>query len=253
MELLPLRRDLTYGPVNSRRLGRSLGVNLFPAARKVCSFDCIYCQYGRTRERTLCAAPDDVAPAADVLEAVQLALRADPTIEYVTFSGVGEPTLHPAFPWLVDGIRRLREEMGHRARLAVLSNSSTLGRPEVFAALFRVDAPIMKLDAGDADTLNAVNAPVAGVRMETIIEALAELGGPILQALFVDGPVSNARGAALQAWLGAVRRIRPRSVQVYSTDRAVPETSVRPVAPQTLQRIAAEVRTAGAEATAYWR
>jgi len=252
MTILRLQDRITYGPVFSRRLGRSLGVNLLPADRKVCTFNCIYCHYGYA---TPVASSEGIEfPLTDwVLAAVEESIRRYPYADYLTFSGNGEPTLHPQFPEIVAGVRRLLDGMTHRLRFAILSNSTTAHRPEIREALALFDAPILKLDAGDAATFAALNRPAPGVNLERIVEGLKGIPGLITQTVFVDGKVSNVRGEPFEAWLAALAEIRPVHVQVYSTDRPVPDAGVERVPSAELRRIAEEVqRRTGLQATAYW-
>jgi wyosine [tRNA(Phe)-imidazoG37] synthetase (radical SAM superfamily) len=253
MALLALQPGIIYGPVLSRRLGRSLGINLLPADRKLCSFDCVYCHYGRTEIKTLSPEERYFPGVEQVLEAVEQALRVYPEVDYITFSGNGEPTLHPQFPAIVSAVRRLRDELRPAARLAILSNSTTVHRPQVREALSTFDAPIMKLDAGDPATLASINCPAAAVQLEHIVEGLKGIPGLIVQSVLVDGKVTNARGAALEAWLAALAEIGPAQVQIYSTDRPVPEAGVERVLPFVLRRIAEEAtQRTGLQVNAYW-
>lgn len=252
MTILRLQDRITYGPVFSRRLGRSLGVNLLPTDRKVCTFNCIYCHYG-------CATPvispiGIEFPSTDqVLEAVDEFARQYPYADYVTFSGNGEPTLHPRFPEIVAAVRRLLDGMTHRLQLALLSNGTTAYRPEIREALVLFDTPILKLDAGDAATLAALNRPAPGVSLEHIVEGLKGVPGLITQTVLVGGRVSNVRGEPFEAWLATLAEIRPAQVQIYSTDRPVPDTGVERVPPAELQRIAGEIeQRTGLKVTAYW-
>lgn len=252
MTILRLQDCITYGPVFSRRLGRSLGVNLLPTDRKVCTFNCIYCYSGHATP--VASAAGFEFPLTDwVLAAVEDIVRRYPYADYLTFSGNGEPTLHPQFSEIVAGVRHLLDRMTHRLRFAILSNGTTAYRPEIREALALFDAPILKLDAGDAATLAALNRPAPGVSLERIVEGLKGIPGLITQTVFVDGRVSNVRGEPFEAWLAALAEIRPTHVQVYSTDRPVPDAGVERVPSAELRRIAGEVeRRTGLQATAYW-
>jgi len=244
MALLPLQTGILYGPVNSRRLGRSLGINLLPSRYKLCSFDCLYCHYGRTPVKTLSPGEKylpDLPSVAAVLQAVEEALRTRRDFDYITFSGNGEPTLHPHFPEIVAGINRLRDQLRPEVKLAILSNSTTVHRPHVQEILRLLDASIMKLDAGDPRTLAGLNRPAAAARLEHIIAGLQHVPGLVVQSVLVDGPVSNVQGQAFAAWLAALPEVRPTQVQIYSTDRPVAEAAVERVPPATLQRLAAEI------------
>jgi wyosine [tRNA(Phe)-imidazoG37] synthetase (radical SAM superfamily) len=253
MALLPLQSGIIYGPVNSRRLGRSLGINLLPTSYKLCSFDCVYCHYGRTRLKSLSPEASCFPTVQEVLHAVQEALQTCQDADYLTFSGNGEATLHPHFPLIASGVRRLRDELRPEVKLAILSNSSTLHLPYIRAALAGFEAPIMKLDAGDPATFARLNRPVSAVKLERIREGLKAVPGLIIQSVLVDGAVSNVQSAAFEAWLAALADISPTRVQIYSTDRPVPEAGVERVPPSRLQRLAGEIRErTGLRVDAYW-
>jgi len=226
--LLSPQRGITYGPVNSRRLGRSLGINVLPAGRKVCNFDCRYCQYGWTdRERAAATAACDFPSVREVLEAVAgtLATLPEPPA-YLTFSGHGEPTLHPRFGALVDGVTDLRDRLAPSARTAILSNSSRVGDPAVRAALTRLDARIMKLDAGTEACFRRYSGAPAGLALDAVVAGLRLLPDTTLQTLLTAGPAGNLEAAELDAWLERVIAIRPRVVQLYTLDRDAPSTEI---------------------------
>ncbi|MCU0291109.1 MAG: hypothetical protein MUF10_03845 [Thermoanaerobaculaceae bacterium] len=249
--LLELKKGCVYGPVSSRRLGRSLGINVLPAARKVCTFDCQYCQYGWTRRDCLASA-DGFAAVATVLCEVEATLRRlpDPPA-FLTFSGNGEPTLHPAFPRLVDSVIALRDRVAPTARTAILSNSTRVGDPAVRAALRRLDARIMKLDAGSQAALDGFNQPLEPLAIDELVEGLGDLGEVTLQALFAGGPAGNHGPDHIAAWLTCVERIRPVAVQVYTLDRDVPSRHLAPVPRPDLDAIAAALEARGLAATAF--
>ncbi|MBE9507910.1 MAG: radical SAM protein [Chloroflexi bacterium] len=253
MTVLQLEEGIIYGPVYSRRLGRSLGVNLLPTGRKLCSFDCIYCHYGRTDVKTLSPEQGDLPSVDQVLDAVEEALRTHPDVDCLTFSGNGEPTLHPQFPTIAAGVRCLRDELRPSLKLVILSNAATVHLPHIRQALTFFDAPIMKLDAGDPRTFAAINRPAPTVKLACIVEGLKEIPGVITQTALVEGEVSNARGEPFDAWLAALAAIKPAQVQIYSTDRPVPEAGVEKVVPSTLKRIAREIeKRTGLPVAAYW-
>jgi len=251
--MLPLKQEIIYGPVNSRRLGRSLGINLLPTGSKVCSFDCVYCQYGLTRVKTLEPDPAGFPALGEVIAAVETALTSGPDFDSFTFSGNGEPTLHPQWPEVVEAVRLLRDRHRPTVGLTLLSNSSTVTRPAVRATLSRLEVPIMKLDAGDEATLTAINRPAKGICLEAIVEALAQIPSLTIQSLMVQGAMTNSAGPAFENWVSALARLKPVQVQIYSTDRPVPEAGIERVPPERLQQIAARVVAhTGLDVRAYW-
>ncbi len=253
MAMLPLQSDIIYGPINSRRLGRSLGINLLPTNHKLCSFDCVYCHYGRTQVKTLFPGAGQLPSVEEVLQAVQEGLHAHPDIDFLTFSGNGEATLHPQFPQIAAAVRELRDELRPEAKLAILSNSSTVHLPHIQEALASLEAPIMKLDAGDPKTFAGLNRAAREVKLEDIIEGLKDVPGLIIQSVMVDGRVSNVRSTAYRAWLAALAEIRPTQVQIYSTDRPVPDVGIERVPPSALRRLANETEDQpGLQVDAYW-
>jgi wyosine [tRNA(Phe)-imidazoG37] synthetase (radical SAM superfamily) len=253
MSLLDLQSSLIYGPVNSRRLGRSLGVNLLPIDYKLCSFDCIYCQYGRTSVKTLSPEEGQFPSIKRVLQAIEEAIQAQDGFEYLTFSGNGEPTLHPQFPAIVEGARELLVRHHPDAKLALLSNSTTVFRPEIRETIQLIDIPIMHLDAGDPHTLARINRPVSQVQFDQIVAGLKAIPHLVVQSMLIDGEVSNLRGDSYEAWISALMEIKPTQVQIYSTERPVPESGVQCVPPATLARIADEIQErTGIPVYAYW-
>lgn len=248
----PLRRGIVYGPVRSRRLGRSLGINLFPAGHKICPFDCVYCEYGRTTDLVSAVGREGLPSADEVLQAVEVGLAEHPGLEYITFSGHGEPTLHPDFARIVDGVVALRDRWQPQAKVAVLSCSGVVNRPEVQSALRQADERIMKLDAGDDATFRAVNRPAGDQGLDAIVDGLAGLENLVIQHMVFDGELSNREGPAHEAWLRAVERIRPREIQIYSVDRPTAEAGILRVPLEELQRLAqaVEART-GIRTVAY--
>ena len=237
-----LQTGIVYGPVRSRRFGRSLGINLSPCGRKLCSFDCVYCHYGATERLTtnLSKLADELPSAELVLDVVEGALRSAEQLEAVTFSGNGEPTLHPEFPAIARGVAELVERWQPEARTVLLSNSSGLSRREVHDALAAIDLPVLKLDAGTRETFLVVNRPARGVRFEEIVDELSTLSRITLQTLLIDGEPGNTSPHELGAYFELVRWIAPVGVQLYSTDRPVSKLSTRRVAVERLLEIAAQ-------------
>jgi wyosine [tRNA(Phe)-imidazoG37] synthetase (radical SAM superfamily) len=239
MSVLELQEGVIYGPVNSRRLGRSLGINLLPARRKVCTFNCVYCQYGKAEA----VSPSDVQAGfpsvSSVLQEVEEAIkRQQAPPDYLTFSGNGEPTLHPGFPEIVVEVLHLRDRLCPAARVAILSNSSTVHRPEVRRAIEQLDDPIMKLDAGDPETLSRLNRPARAVTLERILEGLAAMPRLIVQSMIIAGEAQNAEGEAHEAWLTTLCRLSPEKVQIYTAERPAAESGVRRVPREELEKLA---------------
>ncbi|MCB2202595.1 radical SAM protein [bacterium] len=254
MSGISLQPSIIYGPIHSRRLGRSLGINLMPVNRKVCSFDCVYCQYGGTQEVLLSPMRSTLPTPTEVFAAVEAALRKPRTIDYLTFSGNGESTIHPDFPEIVRGVKAIQARLRPEAKLAILSNSSRVYDLEVAAALRLIDAPMMKLDAGDEATFQAINRPTGGLTLQKILDGLGRLPTLMIQSALMDGDVSNVRGSAYEAWVAALDKLQPQKVHIYSTERPTAENDIRCVPPARLEQIASELRDElGLDAQAFWR
>lgn len=245
---MKLQTSVVYGPVQSRRLGRSLGVNLAPGRRKACNFNCVYCQYGWTGTPSRIPWPSPEA----VIAAVDTALASDAAIDHITLAGNGEPTLHPAFGRIIDGLVAVRARRAPGAKLAILSNGSTLNRPDVVHGLMQVDQRHMKLDAGDATTLLRMNA--CPISLGRLIADLRDLGAIVLQSMFVKDPhgtADNTAPEAVSAWLDAVNEIKPDAVHVYSLDRSPAMKSLLKVDRDELDAIAARVTAMGIRAEVF--
>jgi len=249
--ILELQKELTYGPIRSRRLGASLGVNLFPGNVKRCPFDCVYCQFGWTVEKTLRLSRKSafLPSPSDVEEAVRRALEDLPMLPaYLTFSGNGEPTLHPDFPEMVDRLASVKKEFGSAMRTAVLSNSARVTEKDIRAALAGLDVRIMKLDCGTEEVFRRYNRPAQGLSLETITESLKTLAAesPLtVQALFACGSEGNLDDVQASAWVERLARIKPDAVQLYTLDRGYPASDLRPASMDGLERLAAEARRKG--------
>ena len=240
MNLLPLQQDILYGPIHSRRLGRSLGINLMPHHYKLCSFNCVYCHYGSTEVHATSVGRlvKDLPDFDDVVNALKNALTSEEQFDYITFSGNGEPTLYPDFARLVTELARLRDKYRPELKIALLSNSSGLGNDAVRQSLVHVDLPVFKLDAGMSNTFAAINRPAPGIDFDEICERLGSLPGIYIQTLLVQGTPCNTEGHQLESYFEKIRKIQPRAVHIYSIDRPVPDGKLVRVQPDELQRIA---------------
>jgi wyosine [tRNA(Phe)-imidazoG37] synthetase (radical SAM superfamily) len=254
---LPLLEHVVYGPVRSRRLGRSLGVNLLPPHRKVCNMNCAYCQYGWTRGAARYRGEGSGWPKpAHVEAAVAARLKAaaarDEIIDRITVAGHGEPTLHPDFEEIAERLCRLRDRVAPGIRLAILSNSTTAARPDVRRGLALFDERHMKLDAGDPITYARINGP--GISFTAVVDALRNLPRIVMQSMFVrdtEGIVDNSGEGAVNEWLEAVEAIQPAAVEIYTIDRDPAMADLRPVTKRRLKEIAARVHTLGIPADVF--
>lgn len=237
MAQISLQNKIVYGPVFSRRLGRSFGINLLPINYKLCSFNCVYCQYGSTERMALAHKENNLPEVEVVLESVEKALKKPRSMDVLTFAGNGEPTLHPNFLEIVQGVKNIRDHLKPELNLALLSNSSRVMDPNVQKAIDIIEMPMMKLDAGDQRTFDAINRPVEGLNLSDIIKVLKSIRGLIIQSMLIDGPNSNISGEAFQSWLNAVLDIDPKEIHIYSTDRPTAEESVIKVDPGKLKQI----------------
>ncbi len=247
MSSLRTYSDIIYGPVHSRRLGLSLGINLLPFGRKVCPFNCLYCECGTTTDspehthdtyETLTAFPT----VEEVHQAVATALQTHSGINAITFSGHGEPTLHPHFPDIVAVVLELRNTYQQQANLAVFSSSVLIMQPRPRAGIDLCDLCILKLDAGDNETFHAINRPSQNLHIEQIIYALARMPSIIIQTCLVDGPVQNIRGDPWESLIHAIYTIAPTYIQLYSIDRPTAVDWVQRVSPEILQQRASEMQ-----------
>ena len=221
-----LRENVVFGPIRSRRLGASLGINLLPAEGKLCNFDCIYCECGWNadgRGDTRLPSREDVRTAlADKLAAL---LKEGVTVDTLTFSGDGEPTLHPDFPAIVDDTLSLRDTFFPAAAVSVLSNATRIHLPAVREALRRIDNPILKLDAPDNERAERINRPAPGYDVARVTEAMQAFDGNfILQTMFLRCPgFDSSSPEVLAAWMDLVHRVNPREIMVYTIDRPTPQ------------------------------
>lgn len=225
-----LREKTVFGPIPSRRLGNSLGINLLPEEGKICNFDCIYCECGWNKD----GRDDTVIPSAEKvrndLEAMLKKLRAEGTpVDSITFSGDGEPTLNPEFPQIIDDTLRLRDLYYPKAKVSVLSNATRVHRPEIFAALTRVDNPIMKIDAPTNELVERINHPAPGYDVDVVVESLKQFEGNfVLQTCFLKSEdFDSSSDEVMVGWREIVRVLKPREVMAYTIDRPTPQQGLK--------------------------
>ncbi|MEO0076455.1 MAG: radical SAM protein [candidate division WOR-3 bacterium] len=241
MTVLSLQNGIIYGPVNSKRLGRSLGINLLPTTKKVCSFDCIYCHYGKTTAKTLFPEPNELPTIEQIKIAIEQALKSPIKIDALTFSGNGEPMIHPEFSEIVKIATELKNRYRPQIPLTLLSNSSYLVKAIDIDTLSLINNRIFKLDCADQDSFRIINNPVDDLSITAIIDSLAKLAMAlpiIIQTVFIDGIIKNYQGEIFDKWLEAIIKIRPQKIQIYSTDRPVANQQVRMVEDKQLFELA---------------
>ncbi|WP_270612070.1 radical SAM protein [Bacteroides intestinalis] len=241
-----------FGPVHSRRLGVSLGINLLPEDGKVCSFDCIYCECGFNADHRPKKALPTREEVRNALEArLQDMQRNGPQPDVLTFAGNGEPTAHPHFPEIIEDTLMLRDKYFPNAKVSVLSNSTFIHRPAVFDALNKIDNNILKLDTVDEDYIHTVDRPTGHYSVGEIIEHMkAFQGNCIIQTMFMKGSyqgkdVDNTSDKYILPWLEVVKEIKPRQVMIYTIDRETPDHDLCKATHEELDRIAALIKEAG--------
>ena len=247
------------GPIHSRRLGISLGVNVNPADSKICTFDCIYCEVGYNATRRPSQPRTSRAHISECLQRKLAEMKEQgATLDVITFSGNGEPTGHPEFLGIVEDTVRLRDQYYPSAKVSVLTNSTLAHRADVHRALMLVDNNIMKLDTIDPDYINKVDRPVSpAYDVEKIIEEMRSFDGHcIIQTMFMRGTddqgrdVTNTGDRFVMPWLDAVRRIRPSEVMIYTIDRETPCPTLRKATHDELHNIRDRVAAEGIECIA---
>ena len=247
---IALQETTVYGPIHSRRLGDSLGINVLPTSHKVCSSNCVYCQYGWTLPRpqfNQTGGPGNGsgerlkrAPVllAEIEEGFRSHAAAQTPVDCITLAGNGEPTLHPDLMELVVGLKQLRDRYFPSASVGILTDATQITRPRVRQALALLDVRYMKFDAADEATWKRINLPLTNVSFSAIIEGLREMPDIILQSMFIQGSYDNTDDAHIEQWVHAVGAIKPLSVHVYTIDRGTAAPGIFEVPHDTLQGIA---------------
>lgn len=240
------------GPIHSRRLGVSLGVNLLPKDGKICSFDCIYCECGWNADHRGGRFPD----ADEVLVALEAKLRtmhaAGDSLDVITFAGNGEPTLHPEFPRVIRRTIELRDEFYPEVKVSVLSNATRMTVPAVHEALLSVDNNILKLDGAFDETIHLIDQPAdPHYSVRQVVDGMKTYKGRlIVQTMFVRGKhnghtIDNTTPAEVEAWRELMREVRPAQIMVYSLDRPTPEQCLTAVSRAEMEQIVAPLVAEG--------
>ena len=247
-----LFHDTIFGPIHSRRLGTSLGINLLPDDGKICSFDCLYCEAGFNEQGIgTTGFPTREKVRRDLEDKLRAMSEAGDPLDVITFSGNGEPTLHPDFAGIIDDTLALRDRYYPQVKVSVLTNSTRLDRPDVVDALHRVDNNILKLDSAIEPTMRAIDRPNnPAFTVDRAVNDIAQFGDKaIVQTMFVRGEhngvhIDNSTDEEVEALIEAYRRIRPGQIMIYSIDRRTPAEHLQRVDPDTLRAIADRITAA---------
>ena len=239
-----LFNQIVFGPIKSRRLGISLGINLLPANGKLCTFNCIYCEcgYNADYEDKRIPTREEVRLALDAKLSDMKSKGECPDV--ITFSGNGEPTLHHDFAGIIDDTIILRNKYFPEAKISVLSNSTCIQKESVFKALCKVDNNILKLDAASQELVNLIDQPTGNVEVEKLVENLRKFNGNvIIQTIFLRGEhngvkFDNTTDEHVNSWLEAIKKIQPKQIMIYAIDRATPEKNLEKITVNELKKIA---------------
>ena len=245
-----------FGPVKSRRLGISLGVNLLPNNSKLCNYNCIYCECGLNKKTSAAAVLPTHKNVREMLEnrLCEMMLAGEP-LDVITFAGNGEPTLHPDFGIIVSETTFLKQAYFPAARIAVLTNGTMLHRKDVAEGLRKADMTIIKIDSAVDETYITLNQPSGNISVEDIVKKIGKFNGKfILQTMFIHGsfngiPVDNTTEYEVEQWIKLVHKIKPESVMVYTIDREPAVKDIKKVSQARLQEIASQVKSLGIKVT----
>lgn len=244
---------IIFGPVKSRRLGVSLGINLLPTNIKVCSFDCIYCECGRNPKKydEKVVLPTRAEVQQKLKEKLEEMVAENLLPDVITFAGNGEPTLHPEFAGIIDNTIELRNQLAPNARIAVLSNATMIYKKEVFHALMKIGDNIQKLDSAFEETIKLLDCPNKNFSLTKTVDQLTAFQGKvIIQTLFVRGSykaqtVDNTTEKEISAWIELLKKIKPSQVMIYTIARDTPTNTLEKVPLHDLNTLAKQVKSAG--------
>ena len=235
-----IREETVFGPIFSRRLGTSLGINLLPQKGKICNFDCIYCECGWNKDgRNDTVLPTAAKVHADLQKMLEKLQQQGTSVDSITFSGDGEPTLNPEFPAIIDDTLALRNQLAPTAKVSVLSNATRVHIPDVFKALSKVDNPIMKIDAPTNELVAKINNPAPGYDVQRVVEALKQFEGDfVLQWCLLRSPdFDSTCDDVVLPMLDIVRVLHPREVMAYTIDRPTPAQNLAKVTPDEMRAL----------------
>ena len=246
-----------FGPIKSRRLGISLGINLLPRDGKICTFDCLYCECGFNKERktkTPIPTREEVSTALE--EKLRQMSEEEALPDVLTFAGNGEPTIHPQFGNIIDDTIALRDRYCPKAKVSVLTNATLITKEDIFESLCKVDNNILKLDTVDPDFIRTVDRPTGRYDLDAIIKSLKSFGNKaVIQTMFLKGTIDNIEldntcDRYVMPWIEIVKEIAPREVMIYTIDRETPQTGLIKATKEELDRIVGLLADAGIKASA---
>ncbi len=239
--------NIVFGPVRSRRLGNSLGINLLPINAKFCTFNCVYCECGWNKDVKI-----ELPRLADIVPIMEKYFAENTNdLDVITFAGNGEPTINPDFPEIVDETVRLRDKYLPNVKISVLTNATNLDKPRVVDALKKIDEPILKIDTFIQSDFELINQPTSKMSIASIVDNIADnFAHPIIQTMFMRGDINgnffdNTTEDSLQIYFETLERLSPSQVMIYSIARETPLSGLQKVAPEELEKIGESIRALG--------
>lgn len=246
--------EIIYGPVHSRRLGNSLGINLLPVDSKICTFNCIYCECGFNTTMHEFPMPHRADVKLALKEKLQILSVENQMIDVITFAGNGEPTIHPEFEGIIDDTCELRNSFFPETKISVLTNSTQISKSHIFNALMKVDNAILKLDSAINETVRLIDQPVRqDFSVEWLVENMQYFENRlIIQTMFLRGSyngqnIDNTTEKEIDAYLNVLHKLKPRQVMIYTIDRETPVKSLLKITFEELEKIAEKIRKTGIE------
>ena len=257
-----LFEDIVFGPIKSRRLGTSLGINVLPTTQKICNFNCVYCECGWNKDESFINPQQQLHTRQEIKQALEKKMKEIKeegiVLNSLTFAGNGEPTIHPEFSEIVDDVLKLRSQFYPEAEITVLTNSTGLNKTSVFDALLKIDNPILKLDAGSEEMFKSINRlNSSSVDFQKILSCLERFGKRgIIQTLLLRGnhnneTINNFSDKEFTLYLEHLKRINPRYVMLYAIDRETPEQNLEKISVPELESYAEKIRALGIEVKVY--